>query len=117
DLGEAGDLEHLEDPVLGADQGQVALMATKPLETADQHPEAGRVEEVHALEVDDDLVLALADQLDQLLSESGRGVDVDLPLHRQHGERRVGVVYVETKLHRRASSWTDLLRQRYRRST
>ena len=54
--------------------------AAESLEPADEHTEAGGVEEVDALEVDDDAVLALADQLDQTLSEAGCGVHIDFPV-------------------------------------
>ena len=53
-------------------------MRADPLEAADQHAEAGGVEELDALHVDDHVVLPGADQVDQLLAELGRGVDVDL---------------------------------------
>src|SRR4051794_2065119 len=78
DLGETGDLEHLQDAVLRAHQREVAVVAAESLQAADQHAEPGGVEEVDAFEVDDDLVLALTDQLDELLAEPGRRVDVDL---------------------------------------
>ena len=58
-LGQAGDPEDLEDALLGADQAQRALMGTHPLEAADQHAETGGVEEVDALHVDDEVVLAV----------------------------------------------------------
>ena len=76
-------------------------MAAQPLQAADQHPQPGRVEKVHALEVDDDLPVALADQLDQSLTQARRAVDVDLSLDGQHRERRSAVVYLQTELHRR----------------
>src|SRR5438270_457492 len=84
-------------------QGEVAVVTAEPLQAANQHAETGRVEEVDALEVHDDLVLPLADQLDQLLPQAGCGVDVDLPPHRQNGVRRVAVVDVETELHAASS--------------
>ena len=104
DLRQAGDLEHLEDPLVGAHQGEVAVVAAQPLEPAHQHAEAGRVEEVHALQVDDDLVLALAHQFDQLFPQPGRRVDVDFPFDRQHRVRAPAVVYLETEFHRSTSS-------------
>src|SRR5947207_6050218 len=99
DLGEAGDFEDLENAMLGAHQSEVAVVAAEPLQAANQHAEAGRVQEVDTLEVHHDLVLPLADQLDELLPQTGCGVDVDLPLHRQNGVRRVAVIDVETELH------------------
>src|SRR5687767_5012022 len=82
-LGQAGDLEHLQDPALGADQRQVTVVAADALETTDEDAEPGRVEKLHAFEVDQDLTLALVDQLNQLLAELGRRVDVDFTLYRQ----------------------------------
>src|SRR5688572_2942997 len=46
DLGQARDLEDLEDAVLRADEGEVAVVAAEALEAADQHTEPGGVEEV-----------------------------------------------------------------------
>ena len=40
-------------------------MAAEPLQASDEHAQPGGVEEVDALEVDDDSVLALADELDE----------------------------------------------------
>src|SRR5258705_10509769 len=94
DLGQTGDLEHLQDPALGAHQGQVAVVAADPLEPADEDAEPGGVEELDALEVDQDRALTLVDQLDELLAELGCGVDVDLALHRQDGP---AVVFLDVK--------------------
>ena len=58
DLGQAGDPEDLEDALLGADQAQRALVRADPLEAADQHAEAGGVEELDALHVDHEVVAA-----------------------------------------------------------
>src|SRR5205085_11412261 len=99
DLRQPGDLEHLEDAALCAHEEEVAIVAAQPLETTDEHAQPGGVEEVDAFEVDDDAVLALADQLDQLLPETRRGVDVDFSLHGQHRVRRMAVVDVEPELH------------------
>jgi hypothetical protein len=98
DLGEPRDLEDLEDAVLGAHQAEVAVVAAQALEPAHEHPETGGVEEVHALQVDDDAVLALTDQLDQPLAEPGRGVDVDLAAHTEHGVP-VSLLDVQTEIH------------------
>src|SRR5579884_278183 len=98
DLGQAGDLEHLEDPALGAHQGEVTIVAAQALEPPDQHTEAGGVEEVDPLQVDDDLLVTLADQLDQPLPQPGGGVDVDLATNGQHCET-VPLRYVEAQVH------------------
>ena len=79
-LGEAGDLQHLEDAALRADQRQVPVVAPHPLEPSDEHAQPGGVEELDAFQVHHDLALTLVDQLDQLLAELGRRVDVDLTL-------------------------------------
>src|SRR5205814_9726657 len=67
-----------------------------------ENAQPGGVEEVDAFEVDHDLVLAFADELDQAFAKTGCGVDVDLPAHGQDG---VAVAFrdVETEIHRRAS--------------
>ena len=48
-------------------------MGPHPLQAPDQYPEAGRVEEPDLVQVDDELVAALADQVDEQLPESRRG--------------------------------------------
>src|SRR5205823_1563588 len=73
------------DAALGADEQQVAVVTAQALQAADEDAESGRVQEVDPLEVDHDPVLAFADQLDQPLAETRRGVDVDLPAHGQDG--------------------------------
>src|SRR5450755_2687926 len=72
-LRQSGDFEDLQDAVLGAHQSEIAVVASEPLQSSDQHAQPGRVEEVHSLEVDNDLVLALADELDELLPETRSG--------------------------------------------
>src|ERR1035441_8542665 len=56
-------------------------LITKP----NQDAEAARVEEIDAGQVGDDMPGAAIDQLDQLLAQFGRGVDVDLARHPQNG--------------------------------
>src|SRR5207245_1959655 len=102
DLGETGDFEHLEDAALGADQREIAIVAPEPLESAHQDAETGGVEEVDGFEVDDDLVLALADELDEALAEPRRGVDVDLPPDGEHGPA-VPLVDIQAEIHRSSS--------------
>ena len=73
-------------------------MVADALQSSDQHPEPGRVQEVDLLQVDDDVVGPVAHQLDQLLAELRRGVHVDLPGHLEH--RVVAVfVHVEVEIH------------------
>jgi hypothetical protein len=70
-------------------------VAAQALEAADQDAEAGGIEEVDSFEVDDDLMLSFADQLDQLLPKSWSGVHVHFALDRQHGVRGVAVIHLE----------------------
>src|SRR5581483_2662842 len=85
DLGQTGDLEHLQAPALRADERQVAVVAADPLEPPDEDAQPGRVEELHTFEVDQGRALTRVAQLDELLAELGRGVDVDLALDGQDG--------------------------------
>jgi len=78
DLGQAGDPEDLEQPLLGADQSHRSVVRAHLLESADEHAETRGVEEVDLLHVDDKVVVAVADQLSDLVPEPGRRVDVDL---------------------------------------
>src|SRR5215218_1826557 len=98
DLGQAGDAEDLEDLLLGADELERAVVVADPLEPADQHAETGRVQEVDLLEVDDDVVGPVADQLDELLAELRRGVDVDLAGHFEHRVAAI-LAHVEVEIH------------------
>src|SRR5690606_6292414 len=79
DLGQTGDPEDLQDPLLGADQVQGAVVGPHALETAHKHTEPGRVEELHLLHVDDEVVVALVHQVDEELSQARRRIDVDFP--------------------------------------
>jgi hypothetical protein len=63
-----------------ADQIQRAVVRPDPLQAPDQHPEAGGVEEPDLLQVDDDLVVVLADQIDEQLTQPRRRIDIDLAL-------------------------------------
>ena len=56
-----------------ADQIQRAVVYAHPLQAPDQHPEAGGVEEPDLLQVDDELVAALADLVDEQLGRRTRG--------------------------------------------
>jgi hypothetical protein len=53
-------------------------VGTDPLEPADEDTEPRRVEEVDALHVDHEVVLAVGHQVHELLAEPRSGVDVDL---------------------------------------
>jgi hypothetical protein len=77
-LGQARDPEDFEDALLGADQAQGAFVGSHTLEAADQNAQPGGVEEIDALHVDDQVVGAAGYQVDQLLTQLGCRVDVDL---------------------------------------
>ena len=53
-------------------------MCADPLEGTDKYAETGGVEEVDAFEVDDQVVMAGIDELDQALAELRRRIDVNL---------------------------------------
>ena len=78
DLRQPGDPEDPQYPLPRADQIQRAVVRPHPLQAPDQHPEAGGVEELHLVHVDDELVVVLADQIDEQLTEPRRGIDIDL---------------------------------------
>src|SRR5436190_6727619 len=88
DAVEAGDLEDLGDVAVTADERELSLVRAQPLDAPDEHAEGRGVDERRVAEVDDDLLAALADHLEQLLLELGRGVQVDLACKRDH----IGVV-------------------------
>ena len=68
DLRQAGDLEDLQDPLLGADQQEVTAEGAETLEPTDQDTESGGVKEIYALKVGDDPLRARRRDLDQLLA-------------------------------------------------
>src|SRR3954468_15256512 len=88
DAVEAGDLEDLGDVAVAADERELALVRAQPLDAADEHAERRGVDERRVAEVDDDLLAALTDHLEQLLLELGRGVQVHLARQRDD----IGVV-------------------------
>src|SRR3954453_6889259 len=74
---ESGDLEDLRDVAVAADERELAVVRAEALDPADEHAERRRVDEGRVAEVDDDLLAALPDHLEQLLLELRRGVEVD----------------------------------------
>src|SRR5438552_4323951 len=82
DLGQAGDVEDLEDAVLVRHELHRAFLVLHSFQPADEHTEAGGVEEVHFLHVDDDVRRAALHEVDQGLAEAGSGVHVDLASER-----------------------------------
>ena len=88
DAVEAGDLEDLRDVPVAADERQLAVVRAQALDPADEDAERRRVDERRRREVDDHVLAALADHLEQLLLELGGRVEVDLAREGDH----VGVV-------------------------
>ena len=60
-------------------------MGTYPLEAPHQNAEAGGVQEIDLLHVDDEVVAPRRDQVDELLTQLRSGVDVDLAAHLDNG--------------------------------
>ena len=79
---ETGDLEDLRDVAVAAHERQLAVARPQPLDPADEYAERRRVDEGRVGEVDDHLLRALADHVEQLLLELGRRVEVDLARQR-----------------------------------
>src|SRR3954447_25997598 len=65
-------------------------MGADPLEPTDEDTEAGRVEELDALHVHHQVVLAAAHEVDELLTQLRRRVDVDLATHDDDGAVTLG---------------------------
>src|SRR5208282_5041794 len=103
DLHQPGDLEDLQDPLLGADQIQRAVVRPHPVQAAGQHPEAGGVEEPDLLQVDDEVVVVLAGQLDEQLTQPRRRIDIDLALDVDDLDAVPGVV-TQLQIHKSSSA-------------
>ncbi len=103
DLGQTGDPEDLENPLLRADQLERTVVGTHPLEPPDQDTEARGVEEVDLLHVDKKVEVALVDQIDEELTQSRRRVDIDLTLDLHDGESVLGAV-IQLQIHRSSSA-------------
>src|SRR5438477_1880696 len=88
DAVEARDLKDLGDVAVTADERELSVVRAQSLDAADEHTERRRIDERRVAEVDDDLLAALPDHLEQLLFELGRRVQVDLAGERDH----VGIV-------------------------
>src|SRR5919201_3437199 len=88
DAVEARDLEDLDDVAVAANERELSVVRAQALDAADEDAESGGVDEGRVGEIDDDLLPALTDHLEQLLLELGRRVEVDLPRERDD----VGVV-------------------------
>jgi hypothetical protein len=77
----------LRDVAVAADERQLPVIRPKALDAPDEHAERRRVDEGRVREVDDDVLPALRDHVEQLLLELGRRVEVDLA--RQRDDVRV----------------------------
>ena len=66
--------------------------APHPLQAPDQYSEAGGVEEPDLVQVDDELVAALGDQVDEQLPQPRRRIHIDLALHVDDLDAVLGVV-------------------------
>src|SRR5215510_3673312 len=75
DAVEARDLEDLRDVPVAADERELTVVRPQALHAADEDAERRRVDEGRVAEVDDDLLPALADHLQQLLLELRSGVE------------------------------------------
>jgi hypothetical protein len=92
DLGQPGDPEDLEDPLLGADQVERPVVRADTLQSADKNTQAGRVEELDSFHIHDKVVIVLVDQVDQQLPEPWCGVYVDLAFNIDDLDAVLGVV-------------------------
>src|SRR4249919_1866306 len=86
---QAGDLEDLARRGLEAPQLDAATTLAGPFQGPDEHPEAGRVDEVHPGEVDDDLAAALLDEPVELVPQRRCRGHVDLALDDHRRRPRV----------------------------
>jgi hypothetical protein len=82
--------------------------ARHPLQAPDQHPEAGGVEEPDLVQVDDELVAALADQVDEQLPQPRRRIHIDLALHVDDLDAILGVV-TQLQIHTSSSAMPGVI--------
>src|SRR5436190_1622351 len=108
DLRQPGDPQDLQDPLLRAHQVQRAVVGPHPLQAPDQYPEAGGVEEPDLAQVDDELVAALAGQVDEQLPEPRRGIHIDLALHVDDLDAVPGVV-TQLQIHMSSSAMPGVI--------
>src|SRR4051812_876526 len=99
DAVEARDLEDLADVLVRADDRQRAARGAQALDATDQHTEGGRVDEGGLRQVDDDLLLALLDDLDHPLLELGRGVEIDLAAELDYVRVAVDLLILDAEVH------------------
>jgi hypothetical protein len=99
DLVQAGDLEDLGDVAVVADERELSAARPQTLEAAHEHAEGRGVDEGGVAEVDDDLLGPLADDLEQLLLELGRGVEVDLAREGDHERLASDPLRLDVEVH------------------
>src|SRR5215472_10039190 len=99
DLGQAGDAEDLQYPLLRADQIKRSVVRTDPLEPANEDAEARGVKKLHLFHVHDDLVVSVVHQVDQELTQPWRGVHIDLAFYVDDLDS-VLVVVIQLQIHR-----------------
>src|SRR5580765_3999337 len=107
-LRQPGDLQDLQDPLLRADQIQRAVVGPHPPQAPDQYPQAGGVEEPDLIQVDDELVAALADQVDEQLPQPRRRIDIDLAPHVDDLDTVPGVV-TQLQIHTSSSAMPGVI--------
>src|SRR3954447_10852865 len=100
DAVEACDLEDLGDVAVTAHERELSFVRAQTLDAADEHAECRRVDERGVAEIDDDLLPALPDHLEQLLLELWRGVQVDLARKRDHISVVSQLLGLDVEVHR-----------------
>src|SRR6266487_4359519 len=108
DLRQPGDPEDPQYPLLRADQIQRAVVGPHPPQAPDQHPEAGGVEEPDLVQVDDELVAALADQIDEQLTQPRRRIHIDLAPDVDDLDAVLGVV-TQLQIHTSSSAMPGVI--------
>src|SRR5262249_8527482 len=98
-LGQTGDAEDFQYPLLSADQVKRSIVGPDSLQPADQDAQASGVKELHLFHVDDELVIAVVDQVNKEFAETRRGVDVDLAFYVDDLDA-VLVVVIQLQIHR-----------------
>src|SRR6266513_2054811 len=108
DLRQPGDPEDPQYLLPRADQIQRAVVHPHPPQAPDQHPEAGGVEEPHLVQVDDELVAALADQVDEQLTQPRRRIHIDLAPDVDDLDTVLGVV-TQLQIHTSSSAMPGVI--------
>src|SRR5207302_5596039 len=100
-----GQLEHDASLLVGRRQAQLALAAADLFQGRDHRAQACRVDEAHALHVDDDSRRAVLDQLRDRLLERRRADHIEPARGRDDGYAVVRGPSLEFERHRRKSIW------------